>query len=343
MSASGPSAFARGRIVILATGGTIAGAAETALDTVGYTSAVTPVDRLLAGLPELCQAAEVKGGEQIAQIGSQDMTDEVWLKLAKRTNALLAREDIDGVVITHGTDTMEETAYFLNLTVKSRKPAVLVGSLRPGSAISADGPMNIYNAAAVAAHPKAAGCGVLVVLNDTIHGARAVAKTSTFLLNAFTSPDFGVLGYVSAGEPKFYAAATRRHTVSSEFDVSALSALPQVDIVYGYAGAGAWVAVEAFVKAGAKGLVHAGVGNGGIHKDTLPALIDARKRGVMVARSSRVGGGLVVRNGEISDDAHDFVAADSLTPQKARVLLQLILACRPEATGRQVQEYFYQY
>jgi L-asparaginase/glutamin-(asparagin-)ase len=336
-------ALAKGTIVILATGGTIAGAAQSATDTVAYKSAVTAVDKLIAGVPELSEVANVKGGEQIAQIGSQDMSDDVWLKLAKRVNELLAQRDIDGVVITHGTDTMEETAYFLNLVVKSNKPVVLVGAMRPGSAISADGQMNIYNAAAVAANPESKNRGVLVVMNDTIHGARAVTKTNTSLVNTFSNHDFGAMGYVLASEPKFYTMPTRIHTTKSEFDVRKLDTLPRVDIVYSYAGISSGVAVDALVKAGAKGIIHAGVGNGSVHKNILPALDEARKGGAIIVRSSRVGSGIVARNGELSDDEHDFVSADSLNPQKAKVLLQLILAKNPKATTKQIQEFFYKY
>ena len=333
----------RGRIKILATGGTIAGAAQTATDVVGYTSAVTAVDALIANVPQLSEVATVSGGEQIAQIGSQDMTDDVWLKLAKRVNELLAQSTIDGVVITHGTDTLEETAYFLNLVIKSEKPVVLVGAMRPGTAISADGPLNIYNAAAVAASPLSRGYGVLVVMNDTIHSARALTKTNTMLVNTFTSLDSGAIGYVMSGEPRFYSSPVRTHTTKSEFDISNLNALPKVEIVYSYANTDSGVAVKAFQTAGAKGIIHAGTGNGSIHKWTLPALDTAHKAGLVIVRSSRTPSGSVARNGEISDDDHDFVVSDSLNPQKAKILLQLILTKHDAKDTKTIQDLFYRY
>ena len=334
----------KGRICVLATGGTIAGAAETPGDLFNYKSSNIHIDTLIANVIDgISEIAEIVNREQITQIDSQDMNDAVWLKLANRINELLTQDNIDGVVITHGTDTIEETAYFLNLVIKSRKPVVLVGSMRPSTAISADGPRNLHNAAAVAANQESAGRGVLVVLNDTIHCARAVSKTNTSLVNAFTSYDFGVMGYVLAGEPKFYTSTTRRHTYESEFDVSNINGLPKVDIVYAYAGSSAGTAINAFVNAGAKGLVIACAGNGGVSKETLSALDKARKEGIFVVRSTRVAGGIVTRNSSISDDEHDFVASDSLNPQKARILLQLVLLKNPDASAPEIQDYFYRY
>ena len=179
-------------VKILATGGTIAGAGTSSTQTVGYTAAVTAVDSLISAVPELKNIANVSG-EQVAQIASEDMTDEVWLKLAKRVNQLLASPLVDGIVITHGTDTLEETAYFLNLVVKSDKPVVVVGSMRPATSISADGPMNLYRAVVLAGSAEAAGKGVLVMLNDQINAAREVSKTDTTSLDTFKSPGWDCL------------------------------------------------------------------------------------------------------------------------------------------------------
>ncbi|MFC4161453.1 type II asparaginase [Chitinimonas lacunae] len=326
-------------IRILATGGTIAGSGATSTTTVGYTAATVGVQKLIDAVPEMKTVANVSG-EQVFQIASENMSNEHWLKLAKRVNELLGQDDVDGVVITHGTDTLEETSYFLNLTVKSKKPVVLVGSMRPSTAISADGPINLYNAVILAGSPDARGRGVLVSLNDQISAAREVSKTNTSTMDTFRSPDLGMLGYMQGNKAYFYRSPSRRHTADAEFDVSKLDRLPQVDIVYGYANVNR-VAVDAHLKAGVAGLVHAGVGNGSLANTVKPALVDARKQGVMVVRASRTGSGIVTRNGEANDDELDFVAADNLSPQKARILLMLALTKTRDS--REVQRMFREY
>ena len=280
-------------VVILATGGTIAGTAAAATQVAGYTAAKVPVEQLIDAVPDLKKVANVKG-EQVAQVASESMTNDIWLKLAKRVNVLLAQPDVDGIVITHGTDTLEETAYFLNLVVKSAKPVVLVGAMRPSTAMSADGPFNIYNGVAIAASKEAVGRGVLVSLNDQISGARDVTKTNTMTLDTFRAPDFGLVGYVVGGQPWFYRASTRKNTIDTEFDITNVETLPAVDIVYGYANMNR-VALDAFVAAGDKGIIHAGVGDGSLAAQVKPALIEIRKKGVIVVRSSRTGGGPVVQ------------------------------------------------
>jgi L-asparaginase type II len=326
-------------VTILATGGTIAGSGASSTTTVGYTAATVGVDRLIAAVPELAKVAQVKG-EQVFQIASENMSDEYWLTLAKRVNVLLAQADVDGIVITHGTDTLEETAYFLNLVVKSRKPVVLVGAMRPGTALSADGPINLYNAVLLAASPDAAGKGVLVAMNDQIHGARDVSKTNTSTPDSFKTPELGMLGYIQGNKPYFYHVSTRKNTADTEFDVSKLAALPQVDIVYGYANVNP-VALNALVAAGAKGIIHAGVGDGSLAAKVTPSLTAARKNGVVIVRASRVGQGIVARNGEANDDELDFVAADTLNPQKARILLMLALT--KTSDSKEIQRMFYSY
>jgi L-asparaginase len=326
-------------VTILATGGTIAGSGASTTTTVGYTAATVGVNQLIAAVPELAKVAEVKG-EQVFQIASENMTNQNWLTLAKRVNTLLAQPDVDGIVITHGTDTLEETAYFLDLTVKSKKPVVLVGAMRPGTALSADGPINLYNAVLLAASQDAIGKGVLVALNDQIHAAREVTKTNTSTLDSFKTPELGLLGYIQGNKPYFYRASTRKNTVDTEFDISKLDTLPQVDIVYGYANVNP-VALNALVAAGAKGIIHAGVGDGSLAAPVKPALIAARKQGVLIVRSSRVGQGIVARNGEANDDELDFVASDTLNPQKARILLTLALTRTTDS--KEIQRMFYTY
>jgi L-asparaginase/glutamin-(asparagin-)ase len=336
---SGAQAQTRPNVMILATGGTIAGTGATSTTTVGYTAAKIGVEQLIAAVPELSKIANVKG-EQVFQIASESMTNEHWLTLGKRVNALLAQSDVDGIVITHGTDTMEETAYFLDLVVKSRKPVVLVGAMRPSTAMSADGPLNLYNAVVIAGSPDAAGKGVLLALNDQIHLARDVTKTNTSTPDSFKTPELGLAGYVQGGKAFFYRASTRKHTADTEFDIAGLSALPQVDIVYGYANMNS-VALDAFVAAGAKGIIHAGTGDGSIAARVKPALVAARKKGTLIVRASRVGQGILARNGEANDDELDFVAADTLSPQKARILLMLALT-KTNNTA-EIQRMFYTY
>jgi L-asparaginase type II len=326
-------------VTILATGGTIAGTGATSTTTVGYTAATVGVQNLIKAVPELAKVANVTG-EQVFQIASENMSNEHWLALAKRVNALLAQPNVDGIVITHGTDTLEETAYFLNLVVKSRKPVVLVGAMRPSTALSADGPINLFNSVLLAASPDAVGKGVLVAMNDQIQTAREVTKTNTSTLDSFRSPELGMIGYIQGGKPFFYRQSTRKHTVDSEFDVGALQSLPQVDIVYGYANVSP-VALDAVVAAGAKGIIHAGVGNGSLAAKVLPSLKSARQKGVLVVRASRVGQGILARNGEANDDELDFVVADTLNAQKARILLMLALT--KTSNSKDIQRMFYTY
>lgn len=309
-------------ITILATGGTIAGAAVSGTQA-AYTSGAVTIDAMVAAVPGIKELANIKG-EQISNVGSQDMNFDIMLTLAKRCNALLSGNSVDGIVITHGTDTMEETAFFLNLVVKSDKPVVLVGSMRPSTAVSADGPLNLYDAVAVAADPNSKGRGVLVVMNDWIHGAHSLTKTSTTAVQTFMSPLRGLVGVSSYGKNDFYHSPTWKHTTASEFDVSSVTKLPRVDILFAYADMSPDL-IDASVTNGAKGIIIAGVGNGNMNKVTLEAAARAVKKGVVVVRSSRVVTGAVGRNVEVNDDEMGFVASDELNPQKSRILLTLAL------------------
>jgi L-asparaginase len=309
-------------VVILATGGTIAGAAASGTQA-AYTSGAVTIDAMIAAVPGIKDMANIKG-EQISNVGSQDMSFEIMLKLAKRINELMKQSDVDGFVITHGTDTMEETAYFLNLVVKGDKPVVMVGSMRPSTAVSADGPLNLYNAVGVAIDPNARGRGVLVVMNDWIHAAHSLTKTSTTAVQTFMSPLRGVVGVATYGKNDFYNNPEWKHTSGSEFDVSDVTKLPRVDIVFACADMPADL-IDASVANGAKGIVIAGVGNGNMNKASLDAAANAAKKGVIVVRSSRVATGAVGRNVEVNDDELGFIASDELNPQKARLLLSLAL------------------
>ncbi len=323
---------------MLATGGTIAGAAASDVQA-AYTSGQVGVEQLLAAVPQAKKLAVMRG-EQIANIGSQDMNDEVWLKLARRINELAAMSDVDGIVITHGTDTIEESAYFLNLVVKSKKPVVLTAAMRPSTALSADGPLNFFNAVAVAASKEAAGRGVLVVANDWIHGAGSLTKTSTTAVQTFLSPLSGLIGTVAYGEAEFYRGPVGRSGADSEFSLDGVAALPRVDIVMAHENMDGKL-IEAAVAAGAKGIVIAGVGNGNMTQPALDALAAQAKKGIVCVRSSRVTTGRVGRNVEVNDDKLGLVASDALNPQKARVLLRLALL-KPRSLA-DVQRLFREY
>jgi len=325
-------------VVILATGGTIAGAGATGTQS-GYTSGAVTIDAMLDAVPGIRDLANVKG-EQISNVGSQDISFEIMLKLVKRINELLKTAEVDGIVVTHGTDTMEETAFFLNLTVKSDKPVVMVGSMRPSTAVSADGPLNLYNAVGVAIDPQARGRGVLVMMNDWIHGAHSLTKTSTTAIQTFMSPLRGLVGTAAYGKNDFFNTPQWKHTTSSEFDVSNVTKIPRVDVVFACADMSADL-IDACVASGAKGIVIAGVGNGNMTKAALEAVGRAAKKGVRVVRSSRVVTGSVGRNVEVNDDELGLIASDELNPQKSRILLALALL--KDRALADIQNLFYNY
>lgn len=328
---------AKSRIAILGTGGTIAGFIDSTIATTGYTAGAIDIDVLIKAVPRIRDLADISW-EQIANIDSSNMCDEIWLRLAKKIAKLFA-EGIDGVVITHGTDTMEETAYFLNLTIKSDKPVVLVGAMRPSTAISADGPKNLYNAVALVANKEAKNKGVMVAINDKILSARGVVKTHSLNVDAFSSPDFGDLGYIVDGKVFFYNNVTKAHTKNAPFDVSKLTSLPKVDILYSYSNDGSGVAAKALFEHGTKGIVVAGSGAGSIHKNQKDVLKELLKKGLKVVVSSRVVAGCVAVSD--SDEKLGFISAEDLNPQKARVLL--ILALTKTSDPKKIQEYFLKY
>jgi L-asparaginase len=323
---------------LIATGGTIAGEAGSEVDA-GYRSGAVALDGLVKAVSGLRSLATLTG-EQLAQVGSQDMNDELWLRLESRVNALFAADEADGVVITHGTDTAEETGYFLHLVVKSDRPVVLTGAMRPSTSLSADGPLNLFNAVAVAADPAARGRGAIVVLNDDLHSARDVTKSNTTDVQTFISPGPGLLGTARYGSIRYFRRPTQRHTSDSEFLLDGVDHLPRVDILYAHAGMPHDL-VAASVSLGARGIVMAGMGNGNVSSATADALADAASHGVVVVRSTRVVSGDVGRNIEMNDDALGLIASDQLNPQKSRVLLQLCLA---RGFGRTaIQDAFYRY
>lgn len=317
VSASEPGPARLPCVVVVATGGTIAGTASSSSELVHYTPGNLSVEQLIAAVPDLQKYARLRG-EQFSNIASDEMTPAVWLNLSTRVNEILADPDVDGIVITHGTDTLEETAYFLDLTVQSEKPVVVTGAMRPATALSPDGPLNLVNAVRVAGDPAARCHGVLVCMNDEINAARDATKTMTEGVETFRSPDLGILGYIQDGKPYFYREPVQRHTVRSEFTQLPDSSLPRVDIVYAYAGMDT-TALDAFSANRSEGIVFASMGNGGYPKSVGTALVNLSASGMPVVVSSRTGSGIC------TPDDPGLISADTLNPQKARILLMLAL------------------
>jgi len=310
------------RIHVLGTGGTIAGA-QPDPGHYGYTAARYGIDWLLNAVPGLDRLATLSG-EQVVNIGSQDMDDGTWLALARRLDEVLAAPDTDAALITHGTDTLEETSYFLSLVTASDKPVVMVGSMRPATAISADGPANIYNGVAVAADPGASGRGTLVVLNDEIHYARNAVKTGTSNPSAFSSMSRGLAGITSAGRVEWFDREPHRTDQALRFDVAGLESLPRADILHAHANMSIDL-IDAAIAGGARGIVIAGVGAGNMSARAIEQLARVASQGTAVVRSSRVVSAMVLRNAELDDDRLGFIAAGDLNAAKSRVLLALAL------------------
>lgn len=320
------------RVALFTTGGTIQSKGDHRQKLTEYSdSRVTPIE-LLEDLPELRSLARIELTE-ISNIGSGNMTTELMLRLARGLNAALARPGVVGAVVTHGTGSLEETAYFLHLTVRSDKPVVVVGAMRPWSAISRDGPLNLYNAVRTATTPEARGRGVLVLLNDTIHSARFVTKGNTTRVETFVSREIGPLGYADADRVVFYRSPLTRHTARSEFDVSAITNLPPVEIVYGYQEASR-VPLDALVASGVAGVVTADMPPG-----VALAVQGALSKGVAIVRSDRKGSGRVLNTERQA--GRGIVTSDNLNPQKARILLRLALTQTRDA--RELQRIFHEY
>lgn len=326
-------------VVILATGGTIAGAGASAANSATYQAAKVGIEQLIAGVPELSQLANVRG-EQVMQIASESITNDNLLQLGRRVAELADSKDVDGIVITHGTDTLEETAYFLNLVEKTDKPIIVVGSMRPGTAMSADGMLNLYNAVAVASSKEARGKGVLVTMNDEIQSGRDVSKMINIKTEAFKSA-WGPLGMVVEGKSYWFRLPAKRHTMDSEFDIKNIKSLPDVEIAYSY-GNVSDTAYKALAQSGAKAIIHAGTGNGSVSSRVVPTLQALRKDGVQIIRSSHVNaGGFVLRNAEQPDDKYDWVVAHDLNPQKARILAMVALTKTNDS--KELQRMFWEY
>lgn len=332
--------YAKSNVVVVATGGTIAGAGASSTNSATYSAAKVPVDALLNAVPQIQNLANVTG-VQALQIASESITDQALLSIARQVNALVKKPSVNGVVITHGTDTLEETAFFLSLVIKTDKPIVLVGSMRPPSALSADGPLNLYSAVALAASPEARDKGVLVLMNDSIFAARDVTKTINIHTNAFAS-QWGALGMLVEGKPYWFRNVAKRFNMQSEFNIENIQGdtLPLVQIVYGSTNM-LPDAYLAYQKAGAKAIIHAGTGNGSVANYLVPTLTQLQKDGVQIIRSSRVPQGFVLRNAEQPDDQYGWVVAHDLNPQKAKILAALALTKTHDP--KELQRIFWQY
>ena len=322
------------KLLILHTGGTISMKE-------GENGKVSPSARnpLLDALERLNHPAELHQ-ESVFNVPSPHITLDHWLVLKDRIEQAVNEEHFDGIVITHGTDTMEETAYFLNLTVHSKKPVVMVGAMRPANSMSADGALNLYNAVAVAADKNAMARGVLVCMNDVVIGAKDVIKTNTTAVETFQAANYGNLAYIHNGKAYFNRTPEEKHTYQSIFNVDNLKELPKVGIVYSYANASE-LPMQAFIDAKYDGIVHAGVGNGNFYKANFDLAVKARKEGIQIVRSSRVPTGATTTDAEVDDSEYEFIASQTLNPQKARVLLMLALTKTKD--WKTIQKYFDEY
>jgi len=323
---STPDRHPRPVVHVIGTGGSISciGHSRTDFLDYGYGDRHYTIEEMLSRVPEVNELATVRS-EQFMNAYGGEVSPERWADLARRIQAILrSAPETAGVAITHGTSTLEETAYFLNLTVRSDRPVVVTGAMRPMTAMSNDAEVNLLDCVRVAASPEAAGRGVLVVLNNQIQGAREVTKTSTSRLDTFKSADLGFLGYAdSDGKVVFYRSTTKRHTRESEFEIEGVTSLPRVDIAYAYSGVDG-TAIDAVVEAGCAGLVSAGLGSGGAPRPFIEALVRAAEAGVPVVVTSHAGSGRAMARRAAAE--RGFLFGDNLSPRKARILLMLALA-----------------
>ena len=313
------------RVYLIGTGGSISFVGDFRTDYINYSyrNRHLTIEQMLDNIPEAREFADILP-EQLVNVGSANITPAHWLQLARRINDIFALDaQAAGVAVTHGTATLEETAYFLNLTVKDRRPVVVTGAMRPPTGMGTDSDINLLDCIRVAAAPQSAGRGVLTVLNNEIQAARDVTKSNSYRLETFRSGELGCLGYADSDEEVvFYRSPARTHTADTEFDVAALEQLPRVDIAYAYAGADGLV-VNALAEGGTAGIVAAGLGGGSSSPEFMAALKKARERGIPVVIATHTGNGRVMRTRRFVEDG--YIAADNLAPKKARILLMLAL------------------
>lgn len=317
------------KVAVIGTGGTIASIGKGPLDILDYGANKTmlEVDKIVELFPVVHEVADVIV-VPFRAIPSPAMGWKEWRELVLKIDEVsAAHPDLAGIVVTHGTASLEETAYVLHLTVKADVPVVVVGSQRPSSALSTDAGFNLVNGIRTAACPQARGMGVMTLLNDEIQCAREVTKTSTYRMHTFRSPDFGCLGHADGDAVVFYRKPLRRHAPDTEFDIRTLDGLPRVDISYSYSGADG-TAVRAFIEAGAKGIVSAGFAPGFCGPGDEASLMDAVSRGIVVVQSTRAGSGRTFKSTKMKESG--FLVADNLNPQKARLLLALALSVTHE-------------
>ena len=313
------------RVIVIGTGGTIASLGRDEFDVHEYVdrSTILQIDEVLKRAPAIRGLAEIVS-VNFRNLPSSAISIADWLELASTIDTLVRRHaPVDGVVVTHGTSTMEETAYFLHLTLKSECALVMTGCHRPLSAVGSDAIPNLMSAVRVAASPDARGRGMLVVLSDEIHSAREVTKSSSSHAVAFRTPELGMLGAVdAAGDTWFYRQPVREHTVRTPFSAGSRADLPRVDIAYSYIGSDGG-AIPAFVTAGARGIVSAGFPPDLPTRAERAQLEKARERGIVIVQCSRAGSGKIARRSSLRE--RGIVTADNLTPQKARILTMLAL------------------
>ena len=329
------------RVYVIGTGGSISFLGDYRTDYINYSygGKHLTIQEMLERVPEIDDFAETRA-EQLINVGSTDVLPVHWLQLAQRINQIFQDDpQAAGVAVAHGTATLEETAYFLNLTVKSSKPVVATGAMRPPTGMGTDADVNLMDCVRVAASPDSAGRGVLTVLNNEIQAARDVTKTNSYRLETFRSNELGVLGYADSDEEVvYYRTPVKAHTEASEFDVADLDELPRVDIAYAYAGADG-VAIKAMADAGAPGLVAAGLGSGGSSPRFMLGLKEAQARGIKVVIASQTGNGRVMRTRRFTEEG--YIVADNLSPKKARILLMLALTATQDP--EEIQRMFLTY
>ena len=307
-------------IAIVATGGTIAGTGQQG-KTVAYRAGEMNVDEIIQSIPMIQNIAHIKE-YQLMNIDSNEMNPQRWIVLSNTINEIVKDEHIDGVVVTHGTDTLDETAYFLNLTLHTEKPVVITGAMRPATATSADGPYNLYQAVCLATHNEAWHQGVMGLFSNTIYSGRDIQKVNNYKVDAFDQKAFGCLGYMQDHEVYFFSRTFKIHTIDSMFSKRVLKDLSSVGIAYFYAGASSQLLYD--LAKFHHGIVLTGSGSGNYNREWMHAIEDLSSQGIIFVRCSRVAQGIVFDD-EIFDPQHCCIPGNTLTPQKARVLLMLAL------------------
>lgn len=323
-------------IVIIATGGTIAGSSNNNKAVV-YQAGQIDIDEIIEAIPEIDNVKIVKA-IQLFNFDSNEINEEHWIKLSNEINEVASDELVDGIVVTHGTDTLDETAYYLNLTVNTYKPVILTGAMRPATATSADGPMNLYQAICLAASSEAIGHGVMAVFSDTVYSGRDIQKINNFKTDAFDQKDFGCLGYMRDDKVFFFSRTFKKHTVQSVFSNLSITKLPKVGVVYYYAGA--TTEILNFMAEKYQGIVIVGSGSGNYSKKWIDEIIRLANQGTIFVRASRVNSGIVF-DSAVFDPQNKCIPSNTLSGQKARILLMLSLIKTNDV--KEIKQFFNEY